>query len=293
MTDPIASTAYGPMVLVALERTFPPAQRIIDDPFAYRMLPLYMRMMVKSCQVGFIRRAMYSLMDKQMPGLILGFACRKRYLDEKTADALQNGIESAVILGAGLDTLAYRTPGLSGLRVYEVDMPENIDYKRKRLKAIFGAVPAHVTLVPTNFEDGQLEASLKAAGYRFDQKTMFVWEAVTQYLTEDAVRGTFELMAKAAPGSRLVFTYVVRDFVEGVEMYGLDALYKRFRVDNDYVHFGLHPQEVAEFIEAYGWQVLEDVTGGEFSARYLQPAGREEPMTEIEHAVYAEKSPGE
>ncbi len=292
MADNVASTAYGPMVLVALERTLPEIQRIVDDPLAYQMLPAYMKLMVNLCELKPLRQMFFNMMEKNMPGMRNGFPSRKRYINDKMADIVAANIETMVILGAGLDSLAYRIPELSKLRVYEVDLPENIRYKRQKLEALYGIVPAHVTLVPVNFEDRNLEDALRQAGYSFDHKTAFVWEAVTQYLTEAAVRDTFSVLAKAVPGSRLLFTYVLKEFIDGTNTYGLDSLYQRFRVKSQVWQFGLHSHEVANFIGEYGWQVIEDAGAAEHISRYLKPAGRMEPVAAIERIVYVEKTMG-
>ena len=289
MPEPAASTAYGPMVLLALERTFPPPQRIVDDPLAYQILPRYMQWMVKACDVKPIRQLFFYAMDRSMPGLRSGFACRKRYIDDSIQAALTTGFNSLVIFGAGLDTLAYRLPELASLKAYEVDLPENIAYKQKTLEARFGSLPAQTTLVPLNFEAQNLAEALQQAGYSFDQKSIFVWEAVTQYLSEDAVRETFQVLAQAAPGSRLIFTYVLKDFIDGENRYGQEALYQRFRVRSQVWRFGLDPQHLADFLGDYGWTLLEDVGAEEITHRYLQPAGRPESLTPIERIAYAEK----
>lgn len=278
------------MVIVAAEQALPKEQRIIDDPLAYQMLPMYMKLMVKACNLKPVRHAFVNLMEKNMPGLWNGFPCRKRYIEDMVIESLNSGIEAIVILGAGLDTLAHRIPQLSAIRVYEVDLPQNIAYKTKKLEALYGMIPSHMTLVPIDFEKQNLENVLKQHGYSFDQKSFFVWEGVTQYLTEAAVRDTLQFLAKAKPGSRMVFTYVLKDFIDGQNTYGLDSLYQRFRVKNQWWLFGMYPHDVAAFIGEYSWRVLEQVGADEFSKRYLKPAGRMGAIAEIERAVYAEKA---
>lgn len=291
MADNVASTAYGPMVLIALERTYPPAQRLLDDPMAFQMLPAYMRFMVNLCGVPFVRQLFFNLMEKSTPGLRAGFPSRKRYITDMLAQTLKTNIETVVILGAGLDTLAYRMPELARLRVYEVDLPENMRYKQQKLEALFGSIPAHVKLVPLDFESQSLETALRQAGYAFDQTAVFVWEAVTQYLTEGAVREVFQVLAKAPADSRLLFSYVLKDFIDGSNTYGLDSLYQRFRVRSQVWRFGLNAQAVPGFIGEYGWRVIEDAGADEFISRYLKPAGRHEAVAAIERMVYAEKLP--
>lgn len=88
----------------------------------------------------------------------------------------------------------------------------------------------HVRLVSVDFETDDLMESLAANGFQLDQPTMVVWEAVTQYLTEDGVRRTLALLGKAATGSRLVFTFVRRDFLDGTNSYQAEGAYRDFVV---------------------------------------------------------------
>jgi methyltransferase (TIGR00027 family) len=179
--------------------------------------------------------------------------------------------------------------GLGKLTVFEVDLPENIAYKRSRLHALYGHVPDSVRLVPIDFERQDLEKILNEHGYQASQRTFFVWEGVTQYLTEEAVRKTFDFLAKAASGSRLVFTYVRQDFMDGVNLYGATSIYQRFRVKQKLWSFGMVPSQVAAFLEAYDWREVEQIGSQEFAARYIESSGREMPISEVERAVYAEK----
>jgi len=215
--------------------------------------------------------------------------CRKRYIDDKILEALRTGIEAVVILGAGLDTRAYRLAALAEIPVFEVDLPENIEYKTARLEHVYGRVPAHVRFVPVDFESQELESALAAQGYPTGQKSFFVWEAVTQYLTEGGVRRTFSFLAKANAGSWLVFTYIRKDFIDGVARYGLDALYQAYRVKGQLWRFGMDPKQVAAFLEEYAWKELEQMGSQEYMARYVKPSGRALPVMEIERAVTAEK----
>jgi methyltransferase (TIGR00027 family) len=120
-------------------------------------------------------------------------------------------------------------------------------------------------------------------------RTFYVWEAVTQYLTEPAVRKTMEHLAGAAPGSGLAFTFVRKDFLSGQTMYGAQPAYQDFVVKRKLWQFGLHPEEVAAFLAEYGWRESEQVGPDEYDARYLQPAGPQMTTSEIERAVYAER----
>ena len=100
---------------------------------------------------------------------------------------------------------------------------------------------------------------------------------------------TLNALAQAKTGSRLVFTYICQDFIDRTARYGLEALYQVYRGNDPLWHFGLAPGRVAALLERYAWKGLEQVGSQEYTARYLRPAGRNMPVTEIERAVYAEK----
>jgi hypothetical protein len=126
--------------------------------------------------------------------------------------------------------------------VYEVDLPTNINRKRTRLTRLFGEIPANVTLVPIDLETQNLADVLADHGYRPERPTFFIWEAVTQYLTEAGVRKTFDFLATAAPGSRLVFTYVRKDFLDGTALYGGESAHQEIRGETPTVAFRDGPE---------------------------------------------------
>jgi O-methyltransferase involved in polyketide biosynthesis len=105
-----------------------------------------------------------------------------------------------------------------------------------------------------------------------------VWEAVTQYLTQDGVRQTFEVLAGAPPGSQMVFTYIRQDFLDGTVFYGGQAAYREFVQKRRLGRFGLLPEQVAGFLAPYGWTEVEQARPREFTARYPQPSGRLMPV---------------
>jgi methyltransferase (TIGR00027 family) len=165
----------------------------------------------------------------------------------------------------------------------------NIARKRAVVSRVFGAVPPSVRLVSVDFERDDLMATLASYGYRPDSPTFFVWEGVTQYLTAEAVRATFDQLAQAASGSRLDFTYLRRDFIDGVNLYGAPALYRKFRQHSQVWKFGLLPDEIDGFLADYGWRLIEQAGPDELMDRYVRPAGRDLTASQIEWSAYAEK----
>lgn len=287
MSRAAEQTGPGPMSVIALEQTFPPEQRIVDDDLAGRILPFGLRAFLWLVRSRPARDWMIRSSEKRMPGIWGGMLCRKRYIDERLADAVHD-VEAVVNLGAGFDTRGCRLPALADVPVWELDQPANVRLKRARLRRLFGQIPAHLMLIATDFDHDDLATTLAANGYTTNRRTFFLWEAVTQYLTEAAVRGTFEFLASAAAGSRLVFTYVRRDFLDGRAGHGAEALYRKY-VEKRVWRFGLDPDGVADFVGGYGWHVVEHPGYDELAARYVAPTGRALASTPIERIVYAEK----
>ncbi len=149
--------------------------------------------------------------------------------------------------------------------------------------------PLSVHLVPLDFERDDLVATLTEHGYRPDARTFFIWEGVTQYLTEDAVRATLGALREAPSGSRLAFTYVRKDFIVGINMYGAQLLYKRFRQRKQIWRFGLDPNDVEAFVAAYGWRLVEQAGPDYFMRHYIRPAGRNLSASQLEWSAYAVK----
>ena len=289
-TKPAAQTGSGPTFVVAVEQYFPPEQRIIHDELAFKIMPTGYRLFLKLLRLPALRNWMINATEKEVEGGWSGFLCRKRYIDDQVVAAVKNGSVAAIVnLGAGYDTRVYRLPELATVPVWEVDQPINIEAKQKGLHNALGTVPAHITLVPINFMTQALGEVLAANGYAGNQPTFFIWEAVTQYLTETAVRQTFQYLSQAPTGSQLTFTYVLKDFIDGKNVYSQEKFYERMIVKDKIWHFGFNPTEVANLLDEYGWRLIEDLSYEELNNRYAKPTGRNLPSMVIERMVYAEK----
>lgn len=275
------------MIVVAVEQYLPMTQRVIDDGLAARLLPLGAMIFVSFLRSRWMRDWIIGLAENSDPGIWGGMLCRKRYIDEKLVTS-RNEIEAMVNLGAGFDTRPYRLPALSSLPVWEVDQRENVEVKEKRLRKALRTIPANVKLVAVDFDRDDVGSMLAAQGYSATRRTYFAWEAVSQYLTEQGVRATFDWLAKAAPGSRLSFTYVRRDFLDGKTSYGWESGYRRF-VASKVWRFGMEPEDCPNFLNGYGWRIIEHVGYDELADRYIVPTGRRLASIPVERMVYAEK----
>jgi methyltransferase (TIGR00027 family) len=160
--------------------------------------------------------------------------------------------------------------------------------KESRLRKVFGTIPSNIKLVPVDFDHDDLASILAAQGFSASKQTFFIWEAVTQYLTEQGVRTTFDWLAKAAPGNRLVFTYVRRNFLEVKALYGWESGYRRFVASKIWL-FGMEPEDCPMFLSRYGWRIMEDVGYDQLADKYIGPTGRRLRSTPVERIVSAVK----
>jgi len=117
------------------------------------------------------------------------------------------GVTQLVVLGAGLDTFAYRNPYGSRLAVFEVDHPQTQAWKRRRLAETGIAIPASLNYAPVDFERDDLMAALAAAGFDPGRRTFFTWLGVVPYLTKPAIHKTLSQIAAVAGGAEVVFDY--------------------------------------------------------------------------------------
>ena len=286
--NPAAQTALGPMVLAAIEHNEAPGRRLVDDDLAESFLPARWRWLVRSARAGGVRRALTAASERSGPGLWASIACRKRFIDERLSDPL-NDVDTVVVLGAGLDTRACRIARHSQMPVFEVDQRVNTERKAAVLQRVLGATPPSVRLVPVDFETEPLMPALQAAGYRQGERTFFIWEGVTQYLRPESVRSTLDQLRDAAPGSRLVFTYIRQDFVDGTDLHGAEALYRRFRQRRQVWRSGLVREDVGELLDEYGWRLVEQAGPSYFRDTYIRPTGRTLSASPLEWTALAER----
>ena len=144
-----------------------------------------------------------------LAGARVQVTCRSRYTEDALSRAVSRGVGQYVILGAGLDSFAYRA-GLAGrVRVFEVDHPATQDWKRRALAAAQVPVPEAVTFVAVDHATDSLAGPLLAAGFDTAAPALVSWLGVTMYLTPDAVADIMTAVGRLAPGTELVADYML------------------------------------------------------------------------------------
>jgi methyltransferase (TIGR00027 family) len=134
-------------------------------------------------------------------------ASRSRFAEDALAAAFERGTRQLVVLGAGLDTYAYRSPLRDRLRIFEVDHPATQEWKRQRLRDAAIPIPNSLTFAPIDFEQQTLAQGLIAAGFDPSQQTFFTWLGVVPYLTEETVWSTLGFITSLPNGAHVVFDY--------------------------------------------------------------------------------------
>jgi len=134
-------------------------------------------------------------------------AVRTRFAEDALAAAVERGVRQVVVLGAGLDTYAYRSTLRDRIRIFEVDHPATQAWKRQRLEEAAIPIPGSLTFVPVDFEHQTLAEGLAAAGFDSSQQTFFTWLGVVPYLTEETVWSTLGFIGSLPNGAHVVFDY--------------------------------------------------------------------------------------
>jgi len=151
-------------------------------------------------------------------------------------------------------------------------------------------MPEQPRLVPIGFAEDSLGDALERAGCGPEQITCFLAEAVTQYLDEAAVRCTFGFLSQAAPGSRLIFTHIRGEFLDGSEDVGLGLLRTRLGGKNPRWLVGMGLEEVVDFVERDGLRVLSNAGSAEIDARCVNGQSRSFALTDLEPSAALEKA---
>jgi methyltransferase (TIGR00027 family) len=197
---------------------------------------------------------------------------RSRVAEDELDASVARGASQYVILGAGLDTFAYRNPyPESQLRVFEVDHPATQAWKRKRLAVGNIVVPASLSFAPVDFEKEALADGLAAVGFDRAKVTFFSWLGVTPYLTHPAMRSTLEFIAARPKGSGVAFDYArPRNSMGFLGRLIFDAMARRVARAGEPFRLFFEPADLAAELRRLGFTTLDDLSGDDLNARYFQ-----------------------
>jgi methyltransferase (TIGR00027 family) len=232
--------------------------RIMDDPIAVRLIG-----------AGYARD-LERAMHKVARDFRLFMAARSRYAEDRMAEAVVSGVTQYVVLGAGLDTFAYRNP-FPALRVFEVDFPATQTWKRSLLDEAEIALPAGLTFVPLDFEHKTLAEGLAEAGFDADRPAFFGWLGVVPYLTLDAFRATLGAIARLPAGTGVSFDYAFSpETLSPKRRLVFDALAGRVAAAGEPFRLFFTSEELERELRRAGFQRLEQVETDKLNEFYFR-----------------------
>jgi methyltransferase (TIGR00027 family) len=197
---------------------------------------------------------------------------RTQVFDELFRHALEAFFPQIVLLGAGFDTRALRFQDQnSGTAVFELDFPATQQPKRDILRRKGVPLPEALIFVPIDFDRESIYGALFKAGYQRGQRTLFLWEGVTMYLTAEAVDETLDFIQReSAPGSLVAFDYIYASVLRGEGKYhGERAIFRAVSRAGEVWTFALEEGEVADFLARRGFELAEHYTSEQLEESYL------------------------
>jgi methyltransferase (TIGR00027 family) len=248
--DRPSRTAWGVAQRRAAHQLFDTPPLVLDDPLAVRILgPGAAERILEEQEKhqSSFGRAMRAFM-----------VARSRYAEDRLAEAAASGVRQYVVLGAGLDTSAYRCPhAQDGLQIYEVDHPATQGWKRHLLSQANIPTPACGHFVGVDFERDAMLPKLEEAGFDPVQPACVSWLGVTPYLTLPAFRDTVRNIASLPAGTSLTFEYAIDpSLLNEQERGGLDALMARVAQVGEPFQLFFTPDQVQAELSDAGFQKM-------------------------------------
>jgi methyltransferase (TIGR00027 family) len=195
---------------------------------------------------------------------------RSRLAEEDWARSKRCGVRQLVILGAGLDTFAYRDQDRDSSRIIEVDLPTTQKWKRNCLRVAGIEEPAWLTFTPVDFERSTLAEGLRAARFNDDEPAFFSWLGVTMYLEEVSVIDTLRFVSSLRPRSGIVFDYgVLPALLSPVERSSMAVFAGRAAEQGERWKAYFDPSVLVGTLRSMGFNEVEDLGATELNERYL------------------------
>jgi len=206
------------------------------------------------------------------PGIYEYVLARTKVMDSVFVDALEARFAQIVLLGAGFDTRALRFADRNrGTKVFELDVATTQQPKIEILHEKKVPLPEALVFVPIDFNKENLLEVLARAGYQEGQKSLFLWEGVTMYLSAEAVDGTLNFIrSHAAPGSRVAFDYIYASVLRRENRYyGEQGIFDTVSRTGESWTFGLEDGAIEPFLSERGFEIVAHYTPPELEKLYL------------------------
>jgi methyltransferase (TIGR00027 family) len=207
---------------------------------------------------------------RRLNGLRASLVVRSKLAEEEWARSKRSGVRQFVILGAGLDTFAYRNQDHDSSRIFEVDLPSTQKWKRDCLRVAGIEEPASLAFAPVDFERSTLAEGLRAARFSDDEPAFFSWLGVTMYLGEDSVIETLRFVSSLRPKSGIVFDYgVLPALLSAAERSSMAVFAGRAAEHGERWKTYFDPSVLVGTLRSMGFHEVEDLGATELNERYL------------------------
>ncbi len=244
--------------------------RLFSDPYAIHFLEAKLRFAVRMSKYAIVRKYIQNIIQKKIPGAFSSAIARTKFIDEQLRSTVADGIEQVIILGAGFDTRALRLDFLESIPVIEIDHPNTSNFKAAAYSKQPDALKRNIEFYQIDFNTQNLDDLAKQHNLDFSKPTTIIWEGVTNYLTEEAVKSTFAFISKFATNSWIIFTYVHKKILEDPGSFlGGEKLLKDLDKIEEKWTFGFYPEELSEYLKAFGLILTEDLNATEYREKYL------------------------
>ncbi len=197
---------------------------------------------------------------------------RSRYCEDRL---LASGHTQYVIVGAGLDSFAWRRPDLlATLRVFEVDHPATQAWKQARAAELGLPTNAAQVYVPADLTVDDVERALVSSGFDRDAPAVFACVGTTMYLAADAMSAMLTCVARCAPGTELAFSYnVTREFMDAEGIAFLTSITPKLADQGEPVVTGFAPTAVEALVAKHGLSLVDHPTSDDLWLRYCADRG--------------------
>jgi methyltransferase (TIGR00027 family) len=255
-----STTAMGVAWLHAVHQIVDSAPHVLEDPIIARLMGATPELLAERSE---------RLQSDGARALRAHIVTRTRFAEDRLEHAVQRGVRQYVILGAGMDTFAYRQPRwATDLSIFEVDQPGTQGVKRQRLTEANLSVPVNLTYVAIDFEAESLADGFRRGGIQLDQPTFFAWLGVTMYLTESAIDAVLRTILTFPRSSEIVFTFVQpRSLAAPGDVPMLSAM--AASVGEPWVTY-FEPKPLRAKLLGLGFSVVEFLTPADTSSRYFR-----------------------
>lgn len=283
MKNRASATAEGIAYMRYYESLRPVEQRICNDYLAYSFSAWWVKLAAMLCS-PFPLSFMDWAMEQKGVGVSGFIAARTRAFDDFVLNEMRAGAKQYVILGAGLDSRAYRfADDMENVKVFEVDHPLSQAVKKERVLKHFGSLPDHVHYVPVDFTKDNLLSALQSAGYDTALQTVFTFEGVTMYLNESSVKETLSfILEHSGLSSAVLFDYVYGEALNGrmknkviTHMNNLKFIF------HESINFGIGMGLAEGFLRTIGFDLAEDFPPDKLYDLYLKPISPNRTISDV------------